>query len=287
MHIGRRGYATAIVALALAALPFLVGATSGGAKETTVTAAACGSTVTASLTLTSDLNCSGSDGLDVGHDSIVINLNGHTITGDGTSNGISVASHNNVTIENGVITTFATGVNITGTSKGTHVTNMRIANMGGDGVFSESNGSTIVTGNLVTTSGEDIIVFDDAGDQITHNVAEAATGSGNGITALGVTGILITGNSALSNTQDGIVVNGTGTVTTNVADGNTQNGFEVTNTPAAVKPALTLTGNRASFNGQLGIKADPGTVFDGGSNVVQDNTTATQCMNIACHAVSS
>jgi hypothetical protein len=55
-----------------------------------------------------------------------------------------------------------------------------------------------------------------------------------------------------------------------------------------VKPGLTITGNRAAFNGQLGINVNaPGTAVDGGGNVVQSNTSAGQCANIACHAVSS
>jgi hypothetical protein len=49
---------------------------------------------------------------------------------------------------------------------------------------------------------------------------------------------------------------------------------------------VKLTGNRASFNGGLGINADPG-VTDGGKNVVQDNATATQCANVICVAVTS
>lgn len=47
-------------------------------------------------------------------DDVTIDLDGHTITGDGTGNGIwdGDAARQNITIRNGVITNFSTGINL-------------------------------------------------------------------------------------------------------------------------------------------------------------------------------
>jgi parallel beta-helix repeat protein len=71
-----------------------------------------------------------------------------------------------------------------------------------------------------------------------------------------------------------------GQLTGNVANGNTNSGIVLVSSD--VNPAK----NRASFNGDFGIRAVPGTT-DGGKNIVQDNVNQVQCLNIACVEVSS
>lgn len=286
MHVRKRVYATAVAAIALTTVPFLVGATSGGAKNTARTAnPACGSTITTSVILTADMSCPGEFGIIVGHDAVIINLNGHTISGDGTHTGIVVGNNNSITVENGVISNFGTDITIAGTSKAAHVINMRVMNAANVGVNASSAGSTIVSGSWFIDDGTGIAVSAEPNDQLTRNVLEGNTDEG--IVALNTPSITVTGNVATDNALVGIQVFGTGTVSANVVNSNTQLGLELTSDPPGVKPTLTATGNRAAFNGTLGIKADAGTVVDGGANVVQDNGTAAQCANIACHAVSS
>ena len=79
----------------------------GAAGSPAATTAACGASVTTDLRLESDLNCPG-DALVVNADGITINLNGHTILGSGTGNGITVRGRNDVTIHGGTVRNFVT-----------------------------------------------------------------------------------------------------------------------------------------------------------------------------------
>lgn len=74
----------------------------------------CGTTVTASMTLTRNLRCNG-DGLRVAADGVVIDLGGHAIVGLSTGTGIGIAvdpAVQSVTIRNGTVRGFATDVQI-------------------------------------------------------------------------------------------------------------------------------------------------------------------------------
>src|SRR3954469_25940779 len=72
----------------------------------------CGGTITASTTLRGDLTGCPGDGLVVGADHLTLDLGRHTIAGSGTagSAGIRLAGHHGVTIRNGTVEQFATGV---------------------------------------------------------------------------------------------------------------------------------------------------------------------------------
>jgi len=75
----------------------------------------CGDTLNTSTTLSADLDCSAynGNGLTVGANGIVINLNGHTLwgyTGDDGYRGIDTNNHKNLTIRNGTIANWGAGV---------------------------------------------------------------------------------------------------------------------------------------------------------------------------------
>ncbi|HJT82908.1 MAG TPA: NosD domain-containing protein [Nitrososphaeraceae archaeon] len=82
----------------------------------------CGQVITQNVILTSNLRCADSDGLIVGASDIVIDLNGHTITGPNSDRdiktsskvGISVPNMNNVVIKDGTIEEFQAGILMTG-----------------------------------------------------------------------------------------------------------------------------------------------------------------------------
>lgn len=82
----------------------------------------CGQVITQNVVLTSNLKCADSDGLIVGASDIVIDLNGHTITGPNSDRniktsskvGISVPNMNNVVIKDGTIEEFQAGILMTG-----------------------------------------------------------------------------------------------------------------------------------------------------------------------------
>jgi parallel beta-helix repeat protein len=82
----------------------------------------CGQVITQNVVLTSNLNCADSDGLIVGASDIVIDLNGHTISGpdaesqEKTSSkvGVMIPNMNNVVVQDGTIKGFQAGILMTG-----------------------------------------------------------------------------------------------------------------------------------------------------------------------------
>jgi hypothetical protein len=91
----------------------------------------CGMVLTQSVTLQADLQCAG-DALIVGADGITIDLAGHSVSGNGTGKGISAESHSDLTVRDGSINGFATGVGLIIEQNSTF-TNVKIT--GGVGLF--------------------------------------------------------------------------------------------------------------------------------------------------------
>ena len=96
---------------------------------------ACGTNLTHSVTLTGDMTCTTSDGLDVGKSGITINLNGHTITGpSGSYDGVYDSGYGHVTIENGRIRNFYNGVYVDA-SDTTKISNIKVHGAANAGVY--------------------------------------------------------------------------------------------------------------------------------------------------------
>lgn len=74
-----------------------------------LTSAACGDVIVADLRLENDLVCAG-DGLTVAASDIRINLNNHTISGNGTGVGVRVTASQNVSIQGGTVRGFLQGM---------------------------------------------------------------------------------------------------------------------------------------------------------------------------------
>lgn len=281
--MGRHTRLLAFTAVLIVAVPGLVAATSvhGGAGRQA--ALACGGTVTTSVTLTGDLNCSGSDGLDAGANGIIINLNGHTITGDGTHYGVLDNGFTRVVIENGVINQFLHDVFIEGSATGSKVQGMRLS-LASESIRVNLSTSVLVTGNDVGGNTAGIVIASN-GDTVTANLAEQNTGNGVVINGQNDT---VSGNKSMNNGAFGFYIqSSTGKVTGNVANGNAVDGFFLDN-PASpgVKSGLAVSKNRASFNTGYGFNATPFGASDGGGNVVQRNGNANACVSIVCTEVS-
>ena len=288
MGLGRRRYLLALAAV-LGVVPVLVAATASGGR-TFVHAANpnCGATVTANITLTANMDCSGStsDGLDIGAKNVTVNLNGHSITGSSGYTGILDNAYTGAVIENGTIDLFSIGVDITTSANNSHVSGMRILDSAGQGIIDADIAGTVITGNSVldnTSTGID--VGTDVGVQVTSNQVEG--NGGEGIDVESSTGAVITGNKALNNADSGILaLSDAGTLSGNIANANGLDGIDASSpSTVALTPGLTVTGNRASFNGSYGFSADD--TKDGGENVVQQNAASKQCVYIVCVAVSS
>jgi hypothetical protein len=120
-------------------------------------AIACGSTITASVRLTEDLNCTADttgSGITIGADGVTVNLNGYQILGPGDlagTYGIADTGYSDVTIEYGAMSNFGTDVDLMGASgselTGIVVRHLTIANTGvqdGFGVYGEHLSGTII-----------------------------------------------------------------------------------------------------------------------------------------------
>jgi parallel beta-helix repeat protein len=262
---------TLLAAIAAAAILAPHGHTAPtSAKKTvvTLTTVTCGTAVTVSITLANDLsNCAGV-GLAVTGSHVVVNLNGHTIDGVGSAQGLAVTGAG-ATVENGTVQQFSTGVVLNGT--GSKAQGLRVDN--NTTGISLSADSTVATGSFAAAnSGAGIEA--DAGQhlQITNNFARA---NATGIQIL-TAATTVSGNKALNNSGDGILVGGAAgiVVTGNVANGNASDGI-------ATGGQTTLSKNIAFFNGALGIAASPFDT-DAGGNKADENVTAKQCLNVVC-----
>jgi hypothetical protein len=221
------------------------------------TNASCGQTLTASVTLNGDLVCSG-DGLIIAKASVVLNLNGHTITGDpgaaSSNTGVRIDGTSD-TVENGVITGFYYGVYTTGTTD--TVLNMRVNH----------------TFYGVVTFG--------SGAKVTNSTAAFNTYSG--MYAAG-TGATYSGDHELNNGSEGLAIYfGVKTlVTGNIANGNGYYGIR------DLGAGTTLTKNTANFNGGDGIfVSNDATVVDGAGNTAKGNDYVSgnplvQCQGVVC-----
>jgi Right handed beta helix region len=268
------------------AASFLIVTTGAPARSTSV---ACGQTLTADTTLAADLHCTSGPGLIVQAGTLA--LNGHIISGAGTSVGVVLAG-GGTRVMGGSVLGFGTGVSVGGANA--VIRGVQVANNAGIGVvFSHASGGLVDSSTITRNGGDGVLAFDlhgatVHGSTISRNggsgidaqlQADAGRYVGNHVTRNGGYGIVAQqsftqaiGNLVARNAQDGIYFQETGGVV-----------------PGPV-PGYLIQGNVARFNGGVGIRAcvfaggAPCTagLTDGGGNRAYRNTGSPQCINIAC-----
>lgn len=226
--------------LAAAAVPALL----LGALAVTPAAAssgpACG-TLTADTVLTSDLHCD----LTIGASGITLDLAGHTLFGSVTIQGEG-ASINGTTIRNGTIADSAVGIWMEET-KDTTISHVRLINdsAGLSGMFQGAIVARIASDGLrvehCLISTSGRAIFTQGGDN---------TFTGDGFHSGGLT------DSAGHPVMDGLHVN-------------VQAGSDI-----------VISGNHTRHNAAYGIRAEPGTVVDGGGNTSVGNPDG--CLGVTC-----
>jgi parallel beta-helix repeat protein len=145
----------------------------------------CGQPITRSVTLTTDLDCT-EDGLIVAFPNITIDLGGHSIVGAGTEGHAGInnaAGHDDVTVRNGTIANFGTGL-----------------------VFPSADG-TRLSGLLVTDSTNDGVTLDNSVVSTVRNITARGNGS-DGFELNNCGGCLVKNNLAEGNGADGIELGG-------------------------------------------------------------------------------
>jgi parallel beta-helix repeat protein len=172
------GIALAILVLALACCLALWG------SEASASHVSCGDTITGDTTLDSDLvNCP-NNGIVIGADDVTLDLNGHTIDGDGEltedcpedeicDDGVVALDHARVTIRDGSLREFALGVLVAGASENRLLDLSVTRNMFPGVVIGESTGTelsrSLISANGLDTDEAGIVVFHAAESRIARN----------------------------------------------------------------------------------------------------------------------
>ena len=217
---------------------------------------ACGAEVTADLTLEAPLTgCS--TGLIVAADDVTIDLNGHAIEGIGTSegSGIEGVDRSGLTIRNGHIRGFRTGVRFFRTSEST-LEDLAVSDtffgivLGGEPVIGPGSDHNEVLRTSIVNAQQGLVLGSASSwNRILQN---SVTGvSGAGISCSLGTGNVFDGNYTVGNGV-GISLNfcSVSDVINNVANQNVFTGI------ARARTAGRVEGNVANGNGQWGIYSD-------------------------------
>ena len=214
--------------LALAAAAAMTAGTSAASAATLH----CGETVTADTTLQADLRDCPRHGLVVGAAGVTIDLNGHTIAGDGIDStgtpdvGVLSEFHDGVTIENGTIE----GFDIDGYLESAHGGRMRgltVRDSSLSGILARNSTEVTLSGNHASDGFAGVTLLFTTASRATGNRVERYEESGVG--DFGGAGNRIEGNLA-SDGDSGIVVEGSS--------------------------GALVAHNRASGNGSAGIVLD-------------------------------
>ena len=148
--------------------------TSSSASTTTITPItnpACGEVVQGNVNLTSNLNCTG-DGLIIGADNTVINLNGYTITGPGQQSskvGIVIPNNDNIMVNGpGLIKGFQAGILATGSSN----VQVKLVILQNDeiAVFTTGSKGTQLSENTITNNNLGVASHSSTGATIMSNM---------------------------------------------------------------------------------------------------------------------
>jgi hypothetical protein len=166
----------------------------------------CRSVLTASVTLTSDLDCSAQtsgSALTIGAAHVTVNLNGHTIGGPSNVVGIEDIGHSYPTIENGKLSGF--GVDLQGTENpdgtvteivGAEIRHVIFADSGIS--LTHARGARITHNTVATFDSVGITDYSNTADVISDNhimVSSSTTSSATGIDVDGTTNEVIRNNS--------------------------------------------------------------------------------------------
>jgi parallel beta-helix repeat protein len=169
----------------------------------------CGSTIIRSITLASDIGPCSKAGLTISSDNVVLNCNGHTISGngllDGTTFGISVSrGHSGIVVSNCKVTGFSSGFSINNYSTGNTLNNNRSTNNAvGIVVYNATN--NMLTGNLAANNSIGGFSFFSATNNTLNNNT-STNNSGSGFLMYNATNNTLNNNKSTNNTYDGFYI---------------------------------------------------------------------------------
>jgi len=261
-----------LTATAIAALLAIVAGPSEGSSSLPIST--CGQTVTTNAVLVQNLTCAGT-GITVGAAGITIDLKGHVLKGDRLSGHYGIYdTHNDVTIENGVVRNFDYGVFVAGPANGVNVSKIVATGNAATGVYVVGAGAKI-TSSIAAGNGGTGVYVEGGSSSVSSSTAVA-----NGLRGIWLNGAApaVTASTASGNTGVGIWLEGdSAKVTSATANGNGRlgsPGIDVSGNLASIKSSkasgnggygisvsgagAVLTGNRAEANGFAGGVSDGG-----------------------------
>ena len=234
----------------------------------------CGAQITSDVKLDNDLTCTGI-ALVVAGDDIWIDLNGHTIAGNGSTDGITVTASHDVRIFGGTVRGFVTGIFVAGGSTGIVIRDNEFT-MNRTAVLFQAISGSIIKHNVVTnhTMRAFMLRPNLAGAQSTDNtiIGNVVSGTPTGIFLIRQPGNTIQANTIIGSTIAGIDLGeGAGTVSDNIVRANLLVGGGAGIRFSAGWIGNTFVGNRIASNtcGTKGSTA--GNTLNG--NVFSGNAT--------------
>lgn len=245
-----------------------------GAGDTLANHIVCGQTITTDTTLDSDLiDCLG-DGIVIGAPNIELDLNGHTVDGDGAAPGIGInnsAGHDGVEIEHGTIQEFDVGVRLVGASRN-ELEGLNVTASTGDAaiLLESSSGNRLARNTTSANAGHGIHLIGSNNNRLVRNTANM---NEDGIDLLNSDNNRLEGNVASQNRDDGILLvsanlpgtsSSNNTLVQNRANGNVGTGFLLHVGDSNLLRRNTANGNTAQ--GMILIASD--------NNTLRLNTTS-------------
>jgi len=214
-HVGSRLHPRAVFRVFAVAL-LVAGATVVGAGTAAARTLGCGEVVTVDTTLDSDLVDCPDEGLVIGADDVTLDLNGHTIDGDGVSPVIcpvegqvcdvgvdNSAGHRGVTIQGGSIQQFNAGVLVSGGADGNRLRRLTISQTTSEAIDVGDTTNTVIKGNTMTDPGIAAVVVLESSDAVVSG--NSASGSSDEAFIIGGTGTTVRRN-VVSDSGGGMVV---------------------------------------------------------------------------------
>jgi hypothetical protein len=233
----RKTLATTAIAAALAALT--VGP-SANAATTPITA--CGQTVTTNAFLAQDLSCAGT-GIVVGASGITIDLKGHVLNGDHLTGhyGIFDNGYDHVTIKNGVLRKFGSGIFATNGAVNLTVSDVVSVGNAAEGAYIDGDSASIASSTASGNGTQGITVI---GRAASIKSSTAAGNASDGIYVHGNDSTTIRSTSAIGNGAHGVYVDAdvSTSVKSSSAIGNAKNGFYLVGHGTSVSSS-TASGN--------------------------------------------
>jgi hypothetical protein len=229
----------------------------GVAAAKTAAGPKCGATIKTSIKLHANLNCSagGTNGLNVGKNGIVIDLNGYTITGSGGStgyDGIYNNGYHNVTVTNGTIKQFDHGylsvAAVGETVTHVHVVDVKTGNLYYSGLDISSGSGGTYAYDTVKNAYIGVSTYLAVGAKFSHNTL---TGNGFGASESSSHGSNWTSNNFSHSKYPGYVDgNGSTILTGNISSYNGGYGFQLSCDGYGI---ATVKNNTANYNANHGI----------------------------------